>query len=190
MVSKDIAKEDPNYNLTELSVETRFSHENTFKAEWNSDSDLLTCDLLKRIGKKLNKIDLTENRIDRFSMQKIEKSLAMNQEFLENINIPQVNLSAKISPYDQFFSYSALQDKTVKYILWIGFFKKKDYLVNEYIEKDGRKCLDVMKQLVKESRNLLLLGEPDYIDLYLKHFPIVTSPYLTQSTAEEEKFLE
>ena len=108
MVSKDIAKEDPNVKLTELSVETRFNHNNTFNADQKSDSDLLTRDLLERIGKRLNKIDLTENLIDRFSMQQIEKSLAMNQEFLVNINIPQVNLSDKISPYEQFFTYSAL----------------------------------------------------------------------------------
>ena len=42
----------------------------------------------------------------------------------------------------------------------------------------------------KPTKNLLLLGEPDYIDLYLKHFPIITSPYLTQSTPEEIEMLK
>lgn len=47
-----------------------------------------------------------------------------------------------------------------------------------------------MNKLLKPTKNLLLLGEPDYIDLYLKYFPIITTPYLTQSSSEEEKLLK
>ena len=42
-----------------------------------------------------------------------------------------------------------------------------------------------MKKLLKPTKKLLLLGEPDYIDLYLKYFPIVTTPYLTLPSSEE-----
>ena len=72
-------------------------------------------------------------------------------------------------------------DKTVKYILYVGFFKNKEgrESLRMDVHKDGGKYLEAMKKMKKPNKNLLLLGEPDYIDLYLKHFPIITSPYLT-----------
>ena len=33
--------------------------------------------------------------------------------------------------------------------------------------------LQIMKEIMGEHKRRLLLGEPDYIELYLKHFPIL-----------------
>ena len=40
--------------------------------------------------------------------------------------------------------------------------------------------LGTLKQVVKESSSILGLGEPDYIGLYLKYYPIVTESFMLQ----------
>ena len=45
-------------------------------------------------------------------------------------------------------------------------------------EHRDRKYLDILKGVMEEHSRRLILGEPDYIELYLKHYPIVNESYL------------
>ena len=84
-----MAKGEASAQLTELSVQSRFDTDNSFNVNLNSDALSFSSDILKRIEKKLNKIDLSEGCPDRLNIKQLEKSLAMHkQSFLEDITLP------------------------------------------------------------------------------------------------------
>ena len=59
--------------------------------------------------------------------------------------------------------------------------------VNLLRTSDGKvNFLKWMQNMTAKSGKLLPLGEPDYVEVYLKYFPILTSPYLLDGDGQSE----
>lgn len=46
--------------------------------------------------------------------------------------------------------------------------------------------LSLLRKKIMDCQTILLLGEPDYIQLYLSYYPIVTSPFLLNGADDQE----
>ena len=51
----------------------------------------------------------------------------------------------------------------------------------------GQSYQEQLRKKIQECQTLLLLGEPDYIQLYLSHYPIVEKPFLLDVEDDEEE---
>lgn len=77
--------------------------------------------------------------------------------------------------------FKLLDERIVSYILKRACHKseeqhKGEVLHNEIVDK--KKLIKTIGRIVKDCRTLLYLGEPDYITLYLKFYPIVTESFI------------
>ena len=50
--------------------------------------------------------------------------------------------------------------------------------------------LSLLRKKIMDCQTILLLGEPDYIQLYLSYYPIVTSPFLLNGADDQEMTAE
>ena len=101
MISKDLTKDEPSAQLIELPIQSRFDLDNPFSVTMTSDSDMLSVDILKLIGKRVIKFDQSDvDCPDRINMKQIVKALSVkSHQLITDISLSQVKMSARVSPY-------------------------------------------------------------------------------------------
>ena len=113
---------------------------------------------------------------------------------MQPVNLPAESNNIRIRSGRDINEYKCKEEMIFHYVLkrsLIGFNDFFDVPFDKILKTQisgGQSQLNLalLQKKIDQARTVLFLGEPDYIQLYLKYYPIVKEPFLFTDTSDPE----